>query len=73
MESRLSMSENASEILALVEAGKIDEARAMIDAELVKSKYHPDTIEAESGKAPKFMKNGKPVELGSSGTWRLVE
>ena len=55
----------------LVKQGKIEEARALIEAQRVKVKYAPDTITVVTGKPAQFTKRGKPVELGEDGNWPL--
>lgn len=64
------MSNEADDFMALVKAGKIKEAQAMLEVEKVKAKYEPDTITSVQGKPPRFTKRGKPVELGDDGIWR---
>lgn len=64
------MSNKSGDFMALVEAGKIKEAKAMLEAEKVKAEYEPDTITSVVGKPPLFTKRGKPVELGDDGIWR---
>ncbi|MEI9967900.1 MAG: hypothetical protein WDM87_04455 [Terracidiphilus sp.] len=44
--------------MALVKAGKIKEAQAIIEAEKVKVKYSPDTVRVTKGKA-RFTKKGR--------------
>lgn len=64
------MSNEADDFMALVKAGKIKEAQAMLEVEKVKAKYEPDTITSVQGKPPRFTKRGKPVELGDDEIWR---
>jgi hypothetical protein len=59
------------DFMELIKEGKIEEARALVEAQKVKAKYSPDTITAANGKPPRFTKKGKPVELGEDGNWRL--
>ena len=65
------MSNRIEEFTALLNTGKIEEAKAMLAAEMIKAKYEPDTFISEDGKPPKFMKRGKLVERGEDGMWRL--
>ncbi len=62
---------DAKDLLNLIKEGRIDEARALIEAEKVKAKYAPDTLTAVKCKPPRFTKGGKPVELGEDGSWRV--
>ncbi len=64
------MSTQAEEFMALLKAGKITEARALLETEKLNSEYAPDTVSAVKGKPPRFTKKGKPVELGDDGKWR---
>ena len=57
------------DFMDLIKEGKIEEARALVEAQRVKVKYAPDTISVVKGK-PQFTKKGKPVELGEDGNWR---
>jgi hypothetical protein len=59
--------------MTLLQEGKIEEARALIETEKANSKYSPDTVDAVNGKPPRFTKKGKPVELGDDGKWRLKQ
>ena len=59
------------DLLDLIKEGKIEEARALIEAEKVKAKYAPDTLIDVKGKPPRFTKRGKPVELGEDRNWRI--
>jgi len=65
------MQNKVEDFMVLVNAGKIKEAQAMIEAEKVKARYSPDTIVSEDGKPPFFTKKGKHVEQGEDGIWRL--
>ena len=59
--------------MALIKAGKIDEARAMLQAEKTKAEFEPDTIlQAEDGSVI-CTKRGKTVEMDENGNWKLVE
>jgi len=67
------MTGKAEIFMALVKAGKIDEAQAMLKAEKIKAKYSPDTIEQKTGEPARFTKKGKTVELGTDGNWHFSE
>lgn len=58
---------------ALLNAGKIEEARAMLEAEGINAKYEPDTGRQEKGNSVQFTKEGKSVELDGNGNWRPVD
>jgi len=59
--------------MALIKAGKIDEARAMLKAEVIKAEFEPDTIlQAEDGSVI-CTKRGKTVEMDEKGKWKFVE
>ena len=64
------MPKEFGDFMTLVEEGKIEEARALIEAQRAKLKHSPDTIRVVKGKPPRFTKKGKPVELGDDGKWR---
>jgi hypothetical protein len=59
------------DFMDLIKEGKIEEARALVEAQGAKVKYSPDTISVVKGKPPRFTKKGKSVELGEDGNWRL--
>jgi hypothetical protein len=59
------------DFMHLIKEGKIEEARALVEAQKAKVEYSPDTITAAKGKPARFTKKGKPVELGEDGNWRL--
>jgi len=59
------------DFMDLIKEGKIEEARALVEAQRAKVKYAPDTISVVKGKPARFTKKGKPVELGEDGSWRL--
>jgi len=59
------------DFMDLIKAGKIEEARALIEAQKAKVKYSPDTVTVTKGKPARFTKRGKAVELDKSGNWRL--
>jgi len=67
------MSSEFGDFMTLVQEGKIEEARALIETQRAKLKYSPDTIRAAKGKPPRFTKKGKRVELGDNGKWRLQQ
>jgi hypothetical protein len=55
----------------LIRAGKIDEARKMLDAEKLKAEFEPDTITKEADGKVIVTRRGKEVEQDSEGNWRL--
>ena len=65
--------EEFEKFMTLLKEGKIEQIRAALETGKAKSKYSPDTIEDVTGKPPLFTKNGKLVELGDDGIWRLKE
>jgi hypothetical protein len=50
------MPNQVEDFMALVKAGKIKQAQALIEAEKVKAKYSPDTVISEDGKPPRLRK-----------------
>lgn len=67
------MADNGKKLMALLKAGKLDEAQAQLNAEKVKAENEPDTIRQETGKSARFTKRGKPVELDKKDKWRLAD
>ena len=65
------MSTRSEDFMALLNEGKVDEARAMIETEKLNSEYAPDTIETTGAGKARCTKKGKAVELGGDGKWRL--
>jgi hypothetical protein len=59
------------DLMDLINEGKIEEARALVEGQRAKGKYAPDTISVVKGKPARFTKKGKYVELGEDGNWRL--
>jgi len=55
----------------LLKAGKVDEARAMLEAEKIKAKFAPDSITQKQGESAIFFKRGKRVEVDENGNWQL--
>jgi hypothetical protein len=66
------MSNEFADLMTLVNAGKIKEALAIVEAQKAKVKYAPDTIRVVKGEA-RFTKRGKLVEQGKDGIWRLKQ
>jgi hypothetical protein len=67
------MQKEFGDLMTLINEGKIEEARAVVEVQKGKVKYAPDTIRAVTGKPPRFTKKGKSVELGADGNWRLKQ
>tara|TARA_R100000789_G_scaffold72030_1_gene67773 strand:- start:1323 stop:1550 length:228 start_codon:yes stop_codon:yes gene_type:complete len=65
------MSEKNDAFMAAIKAGDMQTARAMLEEEKIKAEFAPDTITQTSGKAARFTKKGKEVEVGEDGVWRL--
>jgi hypothetical protein len=59
------------DFMTLLKEGKINEARAMLEAEKLNSEYAPDAIKVMKGGPPRLTKKGKAVEVGDDGKWRL--
>lgn len=58
--------------MALLQAGKIDEARALLAREKKASKFEPDTISTGKSGEAVFYKGRRRVEQNSAGEWQLV-
>lgn len=56
--------------MALLKAGRIAEARAMLEVEIEKARFAPDTTTAKDGTVT-FTRRGKEVEQDADGYWRL--
>jgi len=59
------------EFLNLVKAGRIAEARAMLEEQKLKLKFASDTIIQSPGKPIRFTRRGKPVEPDRAGGWKV--
>ncbi|MHB1952498.1 MAG: hypothetical protein ACYCOU_02020 [Sulfobacillus sp.] len=48
------------DFMDLIKEGKIEEARALVEAQRAKVKYAPDTISVVKGKPARFTEKGSP-------------
>jgi len=56
---------------ALVAAGRIDDARALIERQKAQVKFAPDTIMRTASGGVLCTRRGTVVEQDTGGTWRL--
>lgn len=63
------MSSTSESFLALLKAGKIDEARDLIEREKVKAKNSPNAVLIKKDGTAKFTHKGKEVLPDSDGGW----
>lgn len=65
------MGDESKDYLALLKAGKLDEARELIEQEMIKAKTEPNCIAIKSDGSAKFTYKGKSVEPDGEGGWRF--
>jgi hypothetical protein len=61
------MTRDVGDLMDLIKEGKIEEVRALVEAQKGKIKYAPDTIDVAKGKPARFPRKGKPVTCGEEG------
>ena len=66
------MAADFGDLMTLIKEGRLEEARALVEAQKAKVRFAPDTISVIKGTA-RFTKKGKPVERGEDGNWRLKQ
>ncbi|MGY5780306.1 hypothetical protein [Rhizobium sp. LEGMi135b] len=62
----------SEELMALISAGKIEEARALLEQEKARAKFEPDTVKTGKSGEAIFYKGRRRVEQGPSGDWQLA-
>jgi len=67
------MPDKSDDFMTLVNGGRIEEARAWVEAQELRVKYAPDTIRVSKGGKARLTKREKPVELDKDGVWRLKQ
>lgn len=62
----------AEDFRNLLKAGKINEARNLLEVETAKAKFAPDTVTMKKGEVT-ITRRGKEIEQDAEGNWRLKE
>lgn len=62
----------SEDFTSLLNAGKIEEARALLEREKARSKFEPDTIKTGKSGEAIFYKGRRRVEQNTSGDWQPV-
>jgi hypothetical protein len=63
----------ADNLMELIEAGKIDEVKALLKVQIAKAKFEPDEIRSGTDRKAKFYKRGRRVEKDENGEWQLLK
>ncbi|NTJ68655.1 hypothetical protein G6M50_30910 [Agrobacterium rhizogenes] len=63
---------SSEDFMALLNAGKINEARALLDREKEASKFAPDSVKTGKSGEAEFYRGRRRVEQNAAGEWQLV-